>query len=70
MTEEDIARVSATFPFSEGAIEDVKGYCAAVTTEEIAISLHRGVMSALRSRRTTGSPLMKKAMCKICTCKF
>ncbi len=37
MTEEDIAKIAASFEsFSEGTLEDVKGYCAAVTTEDIA----------------------------------
>ena len=37
MTEEDIAKISATFQaFDDGTIEDVKGYCAAVPMEEIA----------------------------------
>ena len=37
MTAEDIAKISATFEaFDNGTLEDVKGYCAAVTTEEIA----------------------------------
>lgn len=37
MTDEDIAKIAETFKaFDEGRLEDVKGYCAAVTTEEIA----------------------------------
>jgi type I restriction enzyme M protein len=37
MTAEDIAKIAETFnAFDEGTLENVKGYCAAVTTEEIA----------------------------------
>jgi type I restriction enzyme M protein len=37
MTTEDIAKIAETFEtFNDGILEDVKGYCAAVTTEEMA----------------------------------
>ena len=37
MTDEDIAKIAKTFEaFQNGTLEDVKGYCAGVTTEEIA----------------------------------
>jgi type I restriction enzyme M protein len=37
MTVEDIAKIAETFnAFDEGTLENVKGYCAAVSTEEIA----------------------------------
>jgi type I restriction enzyme M protein len=37
MTVEDIAKIAETFnTFDEGTLENVKGYCASVTTEEIA----------------------------------
>jgi type I restriction enzyme M protein len=37
MSAEDIARIAATFKaFNNGTLEDVKGFCAAVTTEDIA----------------------------------
>jgi len=37
MTDEDIAKIAESFKaFDEGRLEDIKGYCAAVTTEEIA----------------------------------
>jgi type I restriction enzyme M protein len=37
MSVEDIAKIAATFEaFDDGTLEDVKGYCAAVSTEEIA----------------------------------
>ncbi|MCL2837935.1 MAG: type I restriction-modification system subunit M [Oscillospiraceae bacterium] len=37
MTDEDIAKIAATFEaFNNETLEDVKGFCAAVTTEEIA----------------------------------
>lgn len=37
MTDEDIAKIAETFKaFDEGRLEDVKGYCAAVPTAEIA----------------------------------
>ena len=37
MTGEDITKIAATFEaFSEGTLEDVKGFCAAVSTDEIA----------------------------------
>jgi len=36
MTDEDIAKIAATFQaFDNGTLEDVKGFCASVTTEEI-----------------------------------
>jgi type I restriction enzyme M protein len=37
MTAEDVAKIAATFEaFDAGTLEDVKGYCAAVTTAKIA----------------------------------
>ena len=37
MTDEDISKIAGAFDaFENGALEDVKGFCAAVTTEEIA----------------------------------
>ena len=37
MTVEDIAKIAETFKaFDDGMLEDVKGYCAAVSTEEIS----------------------------------
>ena len=37
MTADDIAKISATFvAFNDGSLQDVKGYCAVATTEEIA----------------------------------
>ena len=37
MTDDDIAKIAETFQaFDDGTLDDVKGYCAAVTTEEIA----------------------------------
>jgi type I restriction enzyme M protein len=37
MTSEDIAKIAATFQaFNNGTLENVKGFCAAVSTEEIA----------------------------------
>jgi type I restriction enzyme M protein len=37
MSAEDIARIAATFEtFNNGTLADVRGFCAAVTTEEIA----------------------------------
>lgn len=37
MTEKDIARIARTFEaFDDGTLEDVKGFCAAVATSEIA----------------------------------
>jgi type I restriction enzyme M protein len=37
MTTEDIAKIATSFKaFDEGTLEDVKGFCAAVKTEEIA----------------------------------
>jgi type I restriction enzyme M protein len=37
MTATDIAKIAATFEaFNNGTLEDVKGFCATVTTEEIA----------------------------------
>jgi type I restriction enzyme M protein len=37
MTDEDIAKIAAAFAtFDRGTLEKVKGFCAAVSTEEIA----------------------------------
>jgi type I restriction enzyme M protein len=37
LTEEDIGKIAATFAaFSDGTLEDEKGFCAAATTEDIA----------------------------------
>lgn len=37
MTDEDIAKIAESFEaFNDGTLEDVKGFCAAVSTEEIA----------------------------------
>jgi len=37
LTDEEIAKIASTFEaFDSGTLEDVKGFCAAVTTEEIA----------------------------------
>ena len=37
LTDEDIKKIADTYnAFVDGTLEDVKGYCAAVTTDEIA----------------------------------
>ena len=64
LTDEDIQKLADTYnAFVDGTLEEVKGFCAVVTTEEIAKQdyiLTPAGMWALRSRRTTASPLMRR----------
>lgn len=64
MTHDDIAKISATFEaFDGGTLEDVKGYCAAVTTEEIAKQdyiLTPGRYVGIEAQEDDGEPFEKK----------
>ncbi|MCL2504520.1 MAG: type I restriction-modification system subunit M [Coriobacteriia bacterium] len=64
MTAEDIAKIATTFEaFSDGALEDVKGYCAAVTTEEIAKQdyiLTPGRYVGIEEQEEDGEPFEEK----------
>ena len=64
MTDEDIARISATFvAFDEGKLEDVKGYCAAVSMEDIAKQdyiLTPGRYVGIEEQEDDGEPFEEK----------
>ena len=64
MTDEDIAKIAATFvAFDEGKLEDVKGYCAAVSTEDIAkhdYILTPGRYVGIEEQEENGEPFEKK----------
>lgn len=64
LTNEDIQKLADTYnAFVDGTLEEVKGFCAVADTEEIAKQdyiLTPAGMWALRSRRTTASPLRRK----------
>jgi type I restriction enzyme M protein len=64
MTAEDIAKIAATFEaFDDGTLEDVKGYCAAVTTEEIARQdyiLTPGRYVGIEAQEDDGEPFEEK----------
>ena len=64
MTAADIARIAATFEaFDDGALEDVKGYCAAVTTAEIARQdyiLTPGRYVGIEEQEDDGEPFEEK----------
>jgi type I restriction enzyme M protein len=66
MTAEDIANIAATFEaFDAGTLEDVKGYCAAVTTEEIAKQdyiLTPGRYVGIEEQEDDGEPFEEKMM--------
>ena len=64
MTDEDIARIAATFvAFDEGKLEDVKGYCAAVSMEDIAKQdyiLTPGRYVGIEEQEDDGEPFEEK----------
>ncbi|MCE5287567.1 MAG: type I restriction-modification system subunit M [Pelosinus sp.] len=64
MTAEDISRIATTFEaFDEGTLEHVKGYCAAVTTEDIAKQdyiLTPGRYVGIEEQEDDGEPFEKK----------
>lgn len=64
MTGEDIAKIADTFSaFQEGKLENVKGYCAAVTTEEIAkqdFILTPGRYVGIEEQEDDGEPFEEK----------
>jgi type I restriction enzyme M protein len=64
MTADDIAKIAETFQaFDVGTLEDVKGYCAAVTTEEIAKQdyiLTPGRYVGIEEQEDDGEPFEEK----------
>jgi len=64
MTDEDIAKIAATFDaFNDGSLEDVKGYCAAVTTDKIAKQdyiLTPGRYVGIEEQEDDGEPFEEK----------
>ena len=64
MTTEDIARIAAAFrAFDEGSLEDVKGFCAAVATAEIAKQdyiLTPGRYVGIEEQEDDGEPFEEK----------
>ena len=64
MTSEDIEKIAATFEaFSDGTLEDVKGFCAAVSTDEIAKQdyiLTPGRYVGIAEQEDDGEPFAEK----------
>jgi type I restriction enzyme M protein len=64
MTTEDIAKIAAAFEtFRSGALEDVKGFCAAITIEEIAKQdyiLTPGRYVGIEEQEDDGEPFEEK----------
>lgn len=64
MTAEDIAKIAETFEaFDAGTLENMKGYCAAVTTEEIAKQdyiLTPGRYIGIEEQEDDGEPFEEK----------
>lgn len=64
MTDEDISKIALTFEsFQNGKLEDVKGYCAGVTTEEIAkhdYILTPGRYIGIEEQKDDGEPFEEK----------
>jgi len=64
MTADDIARIAATFEaFENGTLENVKGFCAAVTTENIAkqdFILTPGRYVGIEEQEDDGEPFDEK----------
>jgi type I restriction enzyme M protein len=64
MTEEDIGKIAAAFTaFDNGTLEDVKGFCAAVSTEEIAqqdFILTPGRYVGIEEQEDDGEPFEEK----------
>lgn len=66
MTDEDIVRIAATFvAFDEGKLEELKGYCAAVSTENIAKQdyiLTPGRYVGIEEQEDDGEPFEEKML--------
>lgn len=64
MTEEDISKIAETFEaFEEGSLEDVKGFCAVATIEEIAghdFILTPGRYVGIEEQEDDGEPFEEK----------
>ncbi len=64
LSDEEIEKIAATFEaFDDGTIEDVKGYCAAVTTEDIAkqdFILTPGRYVGIEEQEDDGEPFEEK----------
>ena len=64
MTDEDIARIAQTFDaYENGTLENVKGFCAVATTEEIARQdyiLTPGRYVGIEERADDGEPFEEK----------
>ena len=64
LSDEEIEKLAATFEaFDDGTLEDVKGYCAAVTTEDIAkqdFILTPGRYVGIEEREDDGEPFEEK----------
>ena len=64
LTEEDIAKIAGTYnAYADGALEDVKGFCAVVTTEEIAKQdyiLTPGRYVGIEEQQEDGEPFEEK----------
>ena len=64
LTEEDIAKIADTYnAYADGTLEDVKGFCAVVTTEEIAKQdyiLTPGRYVGIEEQKEDGEPYEEK----------
>ena len=64
LTEEDIAKIADTYnAYADGTLEDVKGFCAVVTTEEIAKQdyiLTPGRYVGIEEQQENGEPFEEK----------
>ena len=64
LTEEDIRKLADTYnAFADGTLEDVKGFCAVVTTEEIARQdyiLTPGRYVGIEEQQDDGEPFEEK----------
>jgi type I restriction enzyme M protein len=64
MTDDDIAKIAATFEaFDAGTLDDVKGFCASVTTKEIAkqdFILTPGRYVGIEEQENDGEPFEEK----------
>ena len=64
LTEEDIAKIADTYnAYADGTLEDVKGFCAVVTTEEIAKQdyiLTPGRYVGIEEQEEDGEPFEEK----------
>ena len=64
LTEEDIAKIADTYnAYADGSLEDIKGFCAVVTTEEIAKQdyiLAPGRYVGIEEQQEDGEPFEEK----------